>query len=388
MTLPIATPPRNTTLILSRYAAYGQYGGAWWTGRGYPNSIPTLTWTEPTGSYSQELAVRGAAMNAFALAVNDPANVTTARLVAAISRQHAANGVAGLQTWGYTWQSPLWAAWAGLAAMVGWDGIPNTTERDNVRRMLIAEADNVVTNRPPLFWKTPAGVETYPGDSKAEENSWCATVLWVAAALMPTAPNVSTWLSVADDLAVSAFARSGDDSRGSNVTTGNLVINHNRVHPDYMTSTGQNFFSVVPFELVGRTPHSIAALGPVARMYSALQSTPLDASGTLAYATDSASINFPVGTVNDWGNRRPAAYAALDGLVALYGIDSAAAFYSSIHLADLASMQARPAVTGFPAGTFTRASTEGNYPEENAYSACQVAFLALAYKAQAQFYRV
>lgn len=378
MTLPIATPPRNVSLLLSRYAAFGT--GAWWTGRSYPASIPTLTWTGANGSYSQELEVRGAAMNAFALAVNDPGNVATARLVAALARQHVANGVAGLGTWGNSWQSPLWAAWAGLAAMVGWDALPNSTERDNIRRMLINEANYVVVNRPPLFWRDAAGTEIRPGDSAAEENSWCATVLWVAAALMPTAANAALWLSTADDLAVSAFSRPGDDARGSNVTAGNLVINHNRVHPDYMTSTGQNFFSTVPFELVGRTAPSAAPLAPVARMYSALQSTPLDASGTLAYAPDSPTINFPVGTPNDWGNRRPAAYAALDGLVNLYSPDPNAAFFASIHLADLASMQIRPAVTGFPAGSFTRSATEGNYPEENSYSASQIAFMALAYK--------
>lgn len=371
MPLPIATPPSNLALILSRYATYGTT--TWWTARGYPNSIPTLTWTAGN-AYAQELSVRGAAMNALALAVNNPTNVTSARLIAAVARQHVSNpAVPGAQTWGRSWQSPLWAATVGLAAFVGWDAIPNSIERDNIRRMLIDEANYVVANRPSLFWKDGAGVELRPGDSAAEENGWCAMVLWMAAGLMPTAPDVVGWKTHALDLAQTAFAPPGQDPRGSNVTATNLVVNHSRIHPDYSTTASQLLFGYVVERLAGRNGGGL--IFDVVPAWTALVTSPLDTAGTFAYNGDSPTVNFPVGTPNDWGNRRPAAYAVLDGLVARYGLtqNDAAGFYASIHLADVMSMQARNAN-----GAFTTLASEGNYPEENAYTASQIAFLALA----------
>lgn len=382
MTYPIATPPRNAAAILQRYYAYGT--GKWWTDRGYGNSIPTLMgWTGTAHSYAQELQVRGLANNAFALAVHLPDNITTARSIVALCRQHISNTAWTGAKWGRNWQSPMWAAHMGLAAMVGWDGIPYEHDRDAVKRVLIDEANYVLQQRAPLFWKNAAGVELRPGDSAAEENSWCAMVLWVASALLPGSPERVAWQARALDLCQSAFAIPGEDERGYNLDENCLVTNHGRIHPDYMTTVSQNFWGVVTQALVGRVSgQADAAIRPAERIYSALQHEPITADGKPAYNLDSPAINFPA-VGNDWGARRPAAYAALDGLMDLFEMGVSASYYASIHLADVASMQLRPATATHPVGSFVDTAVtpkESTYPEENTYTASQVAFLALAEK--------
>lgn len=373
MTLPIVTPPIDTKTILQKYFEYGTQG--WWSGRNYTNATPNITgWSGTAYSIPQEHAIRGAAMNAFALAVAIPTNIWTARLVLAVSQQHISNPSQGRLQWGKNWQSPLWAAWTGLAAMVGWNGLPYESNRNNVKRMLISEADYVVASRPPLFWRKNDHSENYPGDSKAEENSWCATVCWVAAAFMPTHPNAAKWLARARDLALSAFAPPGEDARGYNVTGDYLVINHNRIHPDYMTTVTTNFFAEIAYALVDRSdsaPNGV--FNAAGEIWHALQNVYLDGNNTIAYNNDSPRINFPTGTPNDWGTRRPASYAVLDGLVDLFDLGDNAGFYASIHMADVADMQNRHAD-----GHFVANAQEGNYPEENSYTASQVAFLHLA----------
>lgn len=367
--------------LLKNYFSFGS--GEWWTNRGYGNAIPTLMgWQGTAHSSAQELQVRGMANNAFALSVAIPGNIWTSRSVVALCRQHVSAPTMSSPRWGRSWQSPLWAAHMGLAAMVGWNGLPYENDRDAIKRVLLDEANYVCDSRPPLFWKDAQGVELRPGDSAAEENSWCATVLWVAAALMPTAPRAAEYLQTASDLCVSAFASPGNDPRGSNVTSNYLVVNHNRVHPDYMTTVSQNFWGVVAHKLVGRDVpmDCLYALGPVPSVYEALIYSDLDEKGTRAYSPTSPRINFPA-IGNDWGARRPAAYAALDGLVARAAIHEEANFYASIHLADVASMQLRVTTTTHPLGSFVDRSVvppESTYAEENSYVASQVAFLALA----------
>lgn len=401
MTLPIAAPSINLTLLIERYCPY--VTGTWWTGKGYPNGIPTLTWTA-NDAYAQELAIRSAAMNAFTLAVADQAGISgayrarCAQLIAAVARQHISNPAVGTQAWGSSWQSPLWAAWAGLAAYLAWDQIPNATERDNVRRMLIAEASYVVAQRPALFWKDASGVELRIGDSAAEENSWCATVLWVALALMPTHPDALTWTYFATELNVTSFCAPADlgnpdvadyiRGRGSNVRPDYLVVNHGRIHPDYSTTVTQNTFGPVCSALAGTWCPS-EVWWNFTKVRYALQAAPMDTAGTIAYDRTTPTVHFPVGTPNDWGVRRPAGYVALDllGKYAPAGSTPAALdlnFWAAIRSADLSSMQARPASASHPAGAFPQTGltpAEATYPEENAYAASQVAYALLAQSA-------
>lgn len=125
MTTP-PTSPTNLDSLLARSSAFILQ--TWLPAKGYSGAattgpIPELTWSI-TG-YGPELAVRGAAMAALSLAVPvflnarnvwDPDRTqqrnAAARLLAAVLRQHkdAPFPQGNHQTWGGTWQSPMWAA--------------------------------------------------------------------------------------------------------------------------------------------------------------------------------------------------------------------------------------------------------------------------------------
>jgi hypothetical protein len=89
------------------------------------------------------------------------------------------------------------------------------------------------------------------GDSKAEENSWEAMVLQLAVVMMPEHPNSPRWKAVCSELMIGAYARKSDMShtgpkldgkfprewlRGFNIREDGIVINHDRIHNDYMSA--------------------------------------------------------------------------------------------------------------------------------------------------------
>jgi hypothetical protein len=428
--------------------AAGYITGPWWSAkRGYASSgIPALTWnvvaSNPSAtSYNQELAVRGAALAAFALtvpiytgtynewspsitSVTAVQRLTAAKLVVACARQHvdAQSPLANAQTWGHSWQSPLWAAYVGLTALMGWyDLIPNQVDRNNVLAMIESEC-NWVMSRGVDFWKIPDGLGGFTegpntlnpndgpirvGNSPAEELSWNATVLWIGTSIMPTHVNASAWYEAAIELNVCSFSSIFDLSsqilvaeipistwiggRGFNIDSLDLVTNHGRIHPDYMTSVTQNFFGYVARGINGY-PTPIGTAWNFAPVYRALQSSPLDSSGTRAYAINDPSVHFPSTTpVSDWGSRRPAAYACFDGLAAMFasdlatylnqdlmvGMDVAPQYWLNLHAGDSADMQLRPTTATHATGSFVAVAGEATYPEEDVYAASQLAFLRL-----------
>jgi hypothetical protein len=415
--LPIPVTDSSLGVILSKWAAY--VNNTWWPQQGYPTAIPTLTWTS---DYEREIRVRGAAMTAFALAVPGytgdwrPGHTTpdmllgvrnkAARLIAAVARQHVSNNPSGSfgPSWGRSWQSPLWAAWCGLAAMVGWDElIPNATERINVIRMLVDEADWVTASWEPLFWKDSNGVEIRPGNTGAEENAWASTVCWVASSFFPTDARSTTWWNQAIELSVCAFNTPQDmasdvfvgplrvsdwiQNRGYNVRPDYLVENHGRIHPDYSTCVTMPLFGYVA-SMLGGAPRQYPdwLIDRVGRVWKALVSEPLDSQGTLAYNLAEPRVRFPSGTPNDWGLRRPAAYAQLDGLWSLLGPEQSVpslrdlpVYWYRLHLGDVAAMQSRPTTAQHPFGAFIQAGAgESSYPAEESWAASQLAFLSLA----------
>ncbi|HUM06385.1 MAG TPA: hypothetical protein VLT90_13050 [Terriglobales bacterium] len=423
----------------------------WWpTKRGYPTSgIPALTWTVVSGNpgttaYNQELAVRGAAMNAFTLAVplftgsynewsvsiGTPSMVQrlyAAKLIVMCARQHlaATTPLSGAQTWGHSWQSPLWAAYVGLAALCGWyDLIPNTVDRNNVLAMIESECEYVLGLNTD-FWQVPSGTgyvdgpntlnpndgPTRSGNSAAEELSWNAAVLWVGSALMPLHPHAETWKTKAVELNVCAFSSPFDlnsstmvygqtvsawiAGRGYNVDSLDRVTNHQRIHPDYMTTITQNLFGWVARAISGLTT-PVGVAWNFNFVYRALQVSALDLSGTTAYDPSTARIKFPDTTpTSDWGSRRPAAYACFDGLNMLFvdvfdslldqdgrtGTIWPAAYWLALHSGDSSNMQLRATSATHAYGAFVDTSVspaEATYPEEEAYAASQLAFLRLA----------
>lgn len=414
MTTP-PTPPTNLDSLLARSSAYILQ--AWLPAKGFQGAattgpIPTLTWA--SGGYGPELAVRGTVMAAFTLAVpgflgtNNPwkpdsmqARNAAARLLAAVIRQHkdAPYPQGNFQTWGGTWQSPMWAAWAGLTAMIGWHDLigEGQTHRQNVYSMLENEAEYVMS-LPIEYWRMANG---QPGtkrldngtaqfrteDSAAEESQWRSMVLTVAATLMPMHYQAPAWNARALELAQTSFASQNDGFPGYNVDSLYLVHNHSRVHPDYMTAVSMNAWHWMVRGLVGyQTNHE--TLHNLIPVWDALQLSDLDAQGTRAYEVGSAFTQFPTGTPSDWGWRRPHAYAVFDDVVRMLrrGLPPTSLapmppeYWSAVHLADAGNMQFRATSATHPYGAFKDSSVtpaESTYPEEEVFASSQLAFLRL-----------
>jgi hypothetical protein len=123
----------------------------------------------------------------------------------------------------------------------------------------------------------------YTGDSKAEENSWNASLMQIAISMMPAHPNISTWKSKCSELMVSAYARPSDVNRtatvdgktltswlnGSNAEENGSLINHDLIHDDYMAAIEFNLRSYLAFSLAEITIPQSAAFNS-AIVYDAL----------------------------------------------------------------------------------------------------------------------
>ena len=404
----IYTPATNLDSLIARSCRY--ITDVWYPNRGYGQAVPAITWT--TGNaYSQEQAVRGAAMAALTLATPlflgtsnlwevpsfEVQRNAAARLLAAVARQHrAAPGRTG-QYWGGTWQSPLWASWAGLAALIGWhDLIPYSNERNNVLAMLESEADYVL-GLPVEYWRRADGsvgqkydnngtpIGTRETDTAAEESQWRAQCLFTAVALMPDHPRAGDWEARAYALAYTSYAHADNGYPGYNVRDDYLVVNHGRVHPDYSTAVAMNAWPFVTHSLTGKLVTS-SAFWNAGSVYDALSYADLDSAGTRAYTQGKPTAQFPVGTPSDWGWRRPHAYAVFDGVVSVLkdvlpqGFSADSEYWLAVHLAEAGDMQFRPTSSTHPYGAFVNSAAnpkEATYPEEEVYASSQLCFLRL-----------
>ena len=109
--------------------------------------------------------------------------------------------------------------------------------------------------------------------------------------------------------------------KGSNMNSNGTVINHNILHPDYMTAFMHNAINVWIYELAGRNGLQ-SSLYNGAIIYNAL--TELQFNGKTMYQKSndgkaSSLIYFPEG--NDWGGKRQANYWLMDVVAYLYGWD-------------------------------------------------------------------
>jgi hypothetical protein len=329
-----------------------------------------------------ERHVRPSASEALALAVSlatdlyDPAVVglpaTTARatatkLVRSLAYRHKINLRGG---WGGVWQSGLWAAYTGVAGWLLWDdpGLASN-DRQNVRQLVEYEANRYIGYRVP-YYRDPGGTVVSPGDSNAEENAWVAMLLRTAAAMMPDHAHHAAWTSKGCELLVSAFARPADVTdptvvngrsvahwlHGSNVNPDGVVVNHGRLHPDYMTTFTQNAFSALVDPLAGRpTPRAALWNGDV--VYRALVDLPFTAGrpyppggaivapGGTIYRPGSGDIYYPQG--NDWGTRRRMHFALADIQAGVLGLDIGASqrgrVWEPLHAQVVLDMQLRHA---------------------------------------------
>jgi hypothetical protein len=106
------------------------------------------------------------------------------KLLRTMACDHVANTPSG---WGTDTQSALHVRQIGLAAWLLWPRLRDDT-RYRVARAVVAEADRQVA-LPPLYYGAPDGTILTPGNTRAEEDAWDATVLVLAAAMMPKHPH-------------------------------------------------------------------------------------------------------------------------------------------------------------------------------------------------------
>lgn len=146
-------------------------------------------------------------------------------------------------------------------AMAGWwlkkeNNLPPQVE-EKLERVLIEEANYRLTREPESGWEN---------DTKAEENSWNATVPSWAAFLYPQHPNAGLWREQAAKLAFHTFTQGEEYGGVRTRTVGDdfLITNHGyRPHPTYaMVSWGLVGIAALPEILRGADPQKLSLGGP------------------------------------------------------------------------------------------------------------------------------
>jgi hypothetical protein len=254
--------------------------------------------------------------------------------------------------------------------------------------MIADEADWQIT-QPILFWKTPAGVENFTGDTKAEESSWNGMLMQAATVMLPRHPHRGAWRARCIQLMASAYSRQEDLTSGQiidgaaigsyldgwNINSDGTVVNHGFIHPDYAGTVVQNLQAVCLFS-IARQPVPQAATVNAALIYSSLTgrvfaSPPFDPPGGTVYVPGSADLYFPQG--NDWGTSRKVHMAALDAMVDSFGIAAGADGWGLLHAQAQAAMQARSTT-----GQTYIAGGEDNYAGREQWVAMNAAWAWLA----------
>ncbi len=257
------------------------------------------------------------------------------KLTKSLAKSHKANTANG---WGKEWQSAFWAADAGQAGWMLWDEL-DARDQENVRAMVEYEANRFIGYQVP-YYKDRNGKDIYKGDSKSEENSWNADLLMLAVGMMPEHENVKAWRSKGVELMLSAFAvpsdcvseevvngfKLGKTMNGYNMEENGMVINHDRMHPDYLSTIYQNVVSSVSCAL-GNIATPKAALHNTDIVYEAFVNFDLsiyDKPGQNIYVKDKEGnatfeLVYPQGT--DWGTDRQINFFLLDVMADGLGFD-------------------------------------------------------------------
>jgi hypothetical protein len=283
-----------------------------------------------------------------------------ARLVRSVARQHKVNFENG---WGSDrsgeWQGDFWAAVAGQAGWLTWE-LYDDNDKELIRKMVEWEANRRMIYTAPYYRKKDGTLVTQ-GDTKAEENAWNSNVLFLACAMMPHHDNCNKWYEKALELAISAYSHPKDvDSEaivngrplkewlnGSNTEDNYAVVNHNRIHPDYMAAATLNLWNASILTLGGKpTPEGV--FHNVDKVYRALveweyPSPPYAAPGGTMYQAGNAEFYFPQG--NDWGPCRYLTHGAFSAEVHAYGLDAKlsrnGAYWENIFLRRTQELQSR-----------------------------------------------
>jgi hypothetical protein len=282
-----------------------------------------------------EHRIRSAGSVAMALAVSlqlgiyDSGVVTVSRaeaegralkLIRSLARRHRVNS-GGFFRWGHEWQSALWALYAGTAGWLMWDQLP-PGDAELVRKMVEDEAVRLVGFEVEYYRDASDQLTGRSEDSAQEENAWNAQFLYLAVNMMPGHPQRPAWEHKAAELAISANARRADRQRntalaggrqvrhwlhGSNVESDGTVINHDKVHPDYMATAAYSASAPLWYGLRGAaTPDAMLWGADV--IYQALVTRAWN--GQTIYIDGSGRIFYPQGT--RWGEFRRINFAFFD----------------------------------------------------------------------------
>jgi len=319
---------------------------------------------------NEEYTIRPATSVAIGLAVAIKAGTTddngmdastdllikpTAKLIKGVAALHRSND----GKWGDHWQSSIWAAQLGRAGWMLWDDLDEET-KEMICRLVVHEADRHIRQDYAVpYWNGKGG------DSKAEENSWEATVLQQAIAMLPDHPNNIRWKRICSELQISAFACKSDMDktqpildgkppkewlRGYNLREDGLVINHGLIHNDYMSAMAH-------LQMQGFLVCSLAGI-PVSQttdfnfdlIYRTLvtkqfEAPPYKAPGGTMYIPGKAEQYYPQGT--DWSPLRFACFLGLDTFADILGHDRGlphkAAHWRELRANEILRMQSRHA---------------------------------------------
>lgn len=267
-------------------------------------------------------------------ATREQVRADTVALVRYLAVTHAANFLptGDGKPWGDHWQSAHWTCFAGHAAWLVWERLPDDT-RVMVARMVAHEA-NRFNDRPPDDGKWR--------DTKAEENAWNSGVPALACSMFPQHPNAALWRERAIVYMINAFTVPADhvDARivdgkpvKDRVTTVCLhddftLENHRRVHPDYLSTFTLNLRNALLFQMGGH-PIPEASFHNVPAVY-----------GVLAHLTAPNGSLFYVNG-QDWWPHRHDLSLMVGGLVGVLMQDRQAAFMERSALAWLRRLHGR-----------------------------------------------
>jgi hypothetical protein len=368
---------------------------------------------------NEELAIRLPAMSALAAAVavgtrgHEDRLVGRSRgevtayadwLVRSIACEHASVTPGG---WGSGWQTAHWANLTGEAAWLIWDQLTPQT-RDYVADMIISEADFQL-GQPTTYWTDKAGTPLpgYEGNTRAEEDAWNATLLELAVNMMPRSPRAKQYRAKAVQLEAAAFSTRADlvsgelvngiamsiRLGGSNSLDDGTVINHGRLHPDYMTNIQQLWWAADLAGLAGRKVPA-AAFHNASLVYNSMSVLPFTAGATspsggifappggTIYRPGTNDIYYPEGS--DWGIVRRAPFMSFDAHALAYGVGTLPAWNASEALVWHTAGQLTLASQSVAADGRTYsvdpavAITQDTYPGREEYAAQQVATAWLA----------
>lgn len=254
-----------------------------------------------------------------------------AKLIRSAAYRHKAN--CGETGWGDQWQSALWASQVAHAAWIMWDKLAEA-DRELVCRMMVHEADRFIGYEVP-YYRNSKGTIISKGNTRAEENAWNSNILSIATVMLPKHAHFNQWMQKNIELQVSAYAMPEDILKtdcidgmplnkllkGSNMNSDGTVINHNIMHPDYMTAFMHNVINAWVYNLAGKQSLQ-ASLYNGEVVYHALTRRLFKGRTMYQKTTDgkaSPLIYFPEG--NDWGGKRQANYWLMDVMSHLYKWD-------------------------------------------------------------------